>query len=93
MLDGPITLAEAPTVTADRNGELRLVVTDGGSVRWNRRRPGESWAGWNELPRQAVWSRPVLVALGDGRVSVYAVTGPGGELLRATELVSWTTPH
>jgi hypothetical protein len=88
VLDGPTTL-EAPAAAFDSNGELRLVVNDGANLRWNRRRPGEPWAGWNMLPRQTVSSRPALLPLGDGRVGIYAIAGPGGELLRTSELASW----
>ena len=89
VLDGPTTIASAPTAGFDRHGELRLVVTDGTDLLWTRRRPGEAWIGWNRLPRQRVLSRPALLPIGDGRVSLYATAGPGGELLRITELASW----
>ena len=68
---------------------MRLVASDGANLHWNRRRPGERWAGWNLLPRQGVWTRPALLPLGDGRVSIYANVGLGGELLRISELASW----
>jgi len=90
VLDGPATLPLAPTASLDRNGELRLVVADAGAdLHWNRRRPGEAWAGWNALPRRAVRTRPAVVLLGDGRVEIYATAAPDRELLRSTELASW----
>lgn len=89
VLDGPTTIPSAPTAGFDRNGELRLVVNDGTNLFWTRRRPGEPWIGWNQLPRQRVLAGPALLPFGDGRVSLYAIAGPGGELLRISELASW----
>ena len=91
VLDGPAILPSAPTVALDQNGELRLVVAvaDDNNLHWNRRRPGETWARWNALPRQTVRSRPALLALGDGRMGIYATATQGRELLRVSELASW----
>jgi hypothetical protein len=93
VLDGPTLLTLAPAVTLDGNGELRLVVADvKGNLHGNRRRPGETWDGWNRMPLLPVRSRPALLPLADGRVGIYATDAAGRELVRASELASWVTP-
>jgi hypothetical protein len=92
VLDGPAVLLSAPAAVVSPNGELRLaVVGPWANLHWNRRRPPEPWAGWNAMPRKAVWFRPALLPLADARWGVYAVALSGGSLVRARELLGWTS--
>jgi hypothetical protein len=93
VLGGPPVLHSAPAAVVSGNGELRIVVVGPwGDLHWNRRPPGEGWAGWNALPRKAVRFRPALLPLADGRWEVYASVLHGGRLFRARELARGAPP-